>query len=154
MTNKKTVFIDGDACPVKDEAIGLCGKYSLPVVFISSYAHDTAKPFPAHVHKITVDQEAEAADMAILKRAGKGDVVITQDHGLGGLLLAKGITVISPRGKVITDLYINTLLTIRHDQGKQRRAGKKTKGPKKMTDEDRRFFCAQLEKILSNRQEL
>ncbi|PYZ98673.1 hypothetical protein CR205_08875 [Alteribacter lacisalsi] len=153
MTNVMTVLIDGDACPVKDEAIGLCGKYNLPVVYVSSYAHETSKAFPGYVQKITVDQEAEAADMAIVKRAVKGDVVITQDHGLAGLLLAKGITVITPRGKVVTDLYINTLLSIRHDQGKLRRAGKKTKGPKKMTGEDRAYFYTQLEKILSNRQE-
>ncbi|MBM7097093.1 MULTISPECIES: YaiI/YqxD family protein [Alteribacter] len=151
--NSRTVFIDGDACPVRDEAVRISGRYDLPVVLVSSYAHETSKTFPSHVQKITVDQEAEAADMAIVKGVKKGDVVITQDHGLAGLLIAKGVHVLTPRGRIITDLYINTLLSIRHDQGKLRRAGKKTKGPKKMSNEDRRHFENQFEKILSNRQE-
>ncbi|WP_026689213.1 YaiI/YqxD family protein [Alteribacter aurantiacus] len=151
--NFKTVFIDGDACPVRDEAISIAGRFQLPVVLVSSYAHETSKVFPPHVQKITVDQEAEAADMAIVKNVKKGDVVVTQDHGLAGLLIAKGVHVLTPRGKIVTDLYINTLLSIRHDQGKLRRAGKKTKGPKKMTDADRNHFEDQFEKILSNRQE-
>ncbi|WP_096434618.1 YaiI/YqxD family protein [Alteribacter populi] len=145
-----TVIIDGDACPVRDETIALCGRYHLPVLLVSSYAHETNKTFPSHVQKITVDQEKEAADMAIVERVQKGDVVVTQDHGLAGLLIAKGVKVLTPRGKVVTDLYINTLLSIRHDQGKLRRAGKKTKGPKKMTKEDRNHFLCQLEKILSS----
>ncbi len=91
------VYVDADACPVKDEIVDLCILYSIDMVFVASYAHDLFLQAPART--VTVDPDKEAVDLYLVNYAKKGDVCITQDHGLASLLLSKGITVLSPRGE-------------------------------------------------------
>ncbi|SER70108.1 DUF188 domain-containing protein [Salipaludibacillus aurantiacus] len=148
------IFVDGDGCPVTSEILSSATAYDINVVFVSSYAHSRKKAFPPNVKEVVTDPDREAVDMVISNQVAPGDIVVTQDLGLAGLLLAKQVTVLTPRGTRVSDLEIDFLLDRRHADAKRRRAGKKTKGPKKMLKEDREFFQVELEKILSDRQEI
>jgi uncharacterized protein len=153
-TKNNKIFVDGDGCPVTSEILSSAMAYDINVVFVSSYAHSRKKAFPPFVKEVVTDPDREAVDLVISNQVTPGDIVVTQDLGLAGLLLAKQVTVLTPRGTRVSDLEIDFLLDRRHADAKRRRAGKKTKGPKKMLEEDREFFQLQLEKILSDRQEI
>ncbi|ADU29877.1 YaiI/YqxD family protein [Evansella cellulosilytica] len=150
MQNKNVkIFVDGDACPVLEEILSIAHKNELSVIFISSYAHATNKSFPYFVECIYVDQDREAADLKIANSVMKGDIAITDDLGLTSLLLAKGVLVLTSRGKLITNREIEYLMDFRYQSAKRRRSGEKTKGPKKLLEQDKCYFKEQLQKILS-----
>ncbi len=150
---KKQIFVDGDACPVLDEVIHIAKDYSVEVTIVSSYAHFRTNSYPDFVTFIFVDQEREEADLKIMNLIGKEDVAITEDLGLASLLLGKGVTTLSPRGKTFTLSNIEYLLHFRHEAAKRRRAGLRTKGPKKLTSDDKVMFKKELEKILSKKKD-
>ena len=143
----QTVYVDADSCPVKEEIDHLCKEYNKKLVFVASYAHAINPSLGTLT--VTVDSRTEEADLYIVNHCRCGDIVVTQDHGLAALLLPKGVNVISPRGKHFLEGDMNELLFARHLGKIQRRAGMKTKGPKKFTTEDILKFCEQFKKILS-----
>ncbi|MBU9722488.1 YaiI/YqxD family protein [Litchfieldia alkalitelluris] len=149
----KQIFVDGDSCPVVKEIISAASRYSVQVTFVSSYAHVRKEDFPPLVKQIFVDQDREAADLKIANLVHSGDLAVTDDLGLSSLLLAKGVLILTSRGKWITNHNIDYLLDSRYRSAKQRRAGGKSKGPKKLTEQDRENFLKELEKILSIKQD-
>ncbi len=89
---------------------------------------------------ITVGQGPDAVDYAIVNRMKRGDLVVTQDFGLAALILARGGLAIDQNGRQFTNDNIDLLLHTRHVGQQIRRAGGRTKGPKKRTrDADRSF---------------
>lgn len=139
------IFVDADASPVQKETISIAKKFDILVYVIKSYAHFSLHEVPNHVEIIYVDSERDAADMAIAERANKNDIVITQDYGLASICLGKGCIVMHHKGFLYTDENIDKLLAVRHSSAKLRRAGKRTKGPKPFTHEDREKFKTLLE---------
>ncbi|MCR6110400.1 DUF188 domain-containing protein [Bacillus sp. A301a_S52] len=152
MQNKR-IFVDGDGCPVLEEIIDCASECKCPVFFVYSYAHSRSDLLPSFVQEVVTDPDREAVDMEICNRTSNGDITVTQDLGLAGLLLAKGVVVLSPRGNIIENEQVDFLLDRRHEEAKKRKAGKKTRGPKKFREEDRYFFKQQLKKILSKKQD-
>ena len=141
----RTVYVDADACPVKEEIVDICEKHTIRMVFVSSYAHQLHLPSSAEVK--TVDSEKEAVDLYVMNHAVKEDICVTQDHALASILLSKGVRVLSPRGIVYREETIDQLLDTRYHGQKQRRMGAKTKGPKPFTKEDRTRFVEQFTEI-------
>ena len=132
-----------------DEIELVAESYKVKVTFVSSYAHNMTVGPTSKV--VMVDAEREAVDLYIANHIKKKDVCVTHDYGLASLLLTKGATVISPRGQMFDHTIIDSLLAQRHQSQKDRRAGKKTKGPRAYLKGDRERFIQQFEKILSNR---
>ncbi|MGM8215412.1 YaiI/YqxD family protein [Bacillaceae bacterium W0354] len=134
------ILVDADACPVKEIIIEEAKKYDLTVLLVKSFAHFSTNLEAPHVETIYVDSDSEAADYKIMQLAKKGDVVITQDYGLASLLLAKDCIVLHHKGFIYSNRNIDTLLNNRYISSMVRKSGGKTKGPKALTDEDRRQF--------------
>ncbi|MRX71295.1 YaiI/YqxD family protein [Bacillus lacus] len=142
------IFVDADACPVKEEILQAAGEHHLPVIFVASYNH-LANPSLGG-EWVYVDTGREAADLYIANHTSSGDLVVTQDIGLAGLLLRKNVTIITPRGKQYTESNIDSALQYRYLAAKERSLGNHSKGPKKLTDKDKMNFITVLKKILSN----
>ncbi|WP_081412562.1 YaiI/YqxD family protein [Fictibacillus gelatini] len=144
------VLIDGDACPVqiKQSTFEICNDYQLEAVMVISYAHMSEQTYG--MRYVLVDSNREEVDLYIMNHVNQGDVVITQDHALASILVAKGVYVISPRGKVFREEEMERMLFERFVSAKQRRAGNRTKGPSKFTETDHGNFCFEFKKILSN----
>jgi len=142
------IYIDADASPVKDIVIKEAKKFNIPVVLVKSYSHFSHSDELEGVETIYVDTGADAADYEILGHARSGDIIITQDYGLASLGLAKGCKVLHHKGFAYSNKNIDMLLQTRHLSAKARKAGKKTKGPKAFTDEDREEFRNLLIKTL------
>ncbi|WP_195572707.1 YaiI/YqxD family protein [Paenibacillus sp. 1001270B_150601_E10] len=154
MKRVTTIIVDADACPVKDEIQRVSHDYHVDVLFVASYAaymHD--QPQLDRVKWVFVDQDYQAADMYIANHARSEDIIVTNDYGLAALCLPRGAKVLTPRGKELDASNLDDLLTSRHVAAKARRAGQKTKGPKPMTDDDRKFFQHKLTKLLLRLQE-
>lgn len=143
------IFIDADASPVQQEVIALGAHYNIGVFIVKSYAHFSHESLPKHVEVIYVDSERDAADFAIAKRVQKNDIVITQDYGLASICLAKQCSVLHHKGFLFTDENIDRLLSIRHESAKARRAGRRTKGPKPFTKDDREKFIKSLQSVIT-----
>nr|WP_246940436.1 YaiI/YqxD family protein [Bacillus pinisoli] len=149
MTKKiAQLFVDADACPVKNEILHIAASYEIDVIFVASYSHVMTNSIGGTW--IYVDANKEEVDMYITNHSKRGDIVITQDIGLASLLLGKGIKVISPRGKEYLEETIGFALNMRYISAKERRKGNFSKGPSPFTNQDRNQFIQTLEKILSN----
>ncbi|MBB5173926.1 YaiI/YqxD family protein [Texcoconibacillus texcoconensis] len=150
-TINSTIYVDADACPVKEEIKEAGERFDTDVIMVSSYAH--AGGDDGSCRWIMVDQHQEEADMKIFQLAKKNDIVVTQDYGLASLLLPKGVIVLSFRGFIFSEQSMDDLLFRRYISSKERREGKRTKGPKRLMADDRTAFRINLEKILSNKQD-
>ncbi|WP_202079853.1 YaiI/YqxD family protein [Caldalkalibacillus salinus] len=141
------IYVDADACPVKDEIIDEAKKANIPVTLVRSFAHYSPTN-PEGVHTIYVDTGADAADYRIMKEARQGDLIITQDYGLAALALARGCCALHHLGFQYTEENISSLLDTRYSQAKARKSGQKTKGPKPFTKADRERFRSALRALL------
>lgn len=140
------IYVDADACPVKEIIIEIGEKYSIPVYLVLSLSHYS--PWEKRVETILVDNIPEAVDIAISNKVVKGDIVITQDYGLASVLISKGCTVLHHTGRKFTKDNIDELLFKRHLSSKVRRSGGKTKGPRALKEKDKNRFKISLEKVI------
>lgn len=141
-------LIDGDGSPVKEEVIRLGEKFQLPVLIITSVDHYTVKEYPDFVQFIYVDKGADRADYQIVKEIQPGDFLITQDYGLASLVLPKKARVFHHFGQEYLVETIDQLLMHRYIGGQLRKAGKRTKGPKPFTANDREVFYETMAAII------
>jgi len=134
------IYVDADACPVKDIIIDEAAKREIEVTLVTSISHFSLQEHPSGIETIYVDNDREAADYRIMKLAMKNDLIITQDYGLASLALAKGCTVMHHKGFTYTNKNIDDLLQTRYLSAQARKAGKRTKGPKAFTQDDKTLF--------------
>lgn len=146
----RTVYIDGDACPVMRDAISISRARSIPVVVVANQTQNLARFDERRgVETVQVAGGRDAADFAIVERLEPGDVVVTQDLGLAAMALGRGAAAISPRGRVHTSMTIDMELVVRHAEQRHRRAGGRTRGPSAMDEEDRERFERAFTRLLS-----
>jgi hypothetical protein len=140
--------IDGDGSPVKEEIIQLGQEFAIPVLIVTSVDHYTTKEYPDFVEFIYVDKGADRADYQIVKEIEAGDILITQDYGLASLVLPKKARVFHHSGKEYLLETIDYLLNQRYLGAQMRKAGKRTKGPKAFTNEDRTHFYEIIHRVV------
>lgn len=144
------VYVDADACPVKNIIIEEALAKSIPVTLVTSISHFSTKEQPSGVETVYVDTDAEAADYRIIKLIKKGEILITQDYGLASLGLGKGCLVLHHTGYRYTSENIDQLLQSRYLSAMVRKSGKRTKGPKPFTEENRKEFRQRFKEILAS----
>ncbi|HAA37349.1 MAG TPA: hypothetical protein DCE00_00600 [Firmicutes bacterium] len=142
------IIIDADACPKSVlqicQAVGR--QQQVQVWTVASFNHRIISD-----RHFVVGNAAQETDIKVLNLAHKGDVVITQDWGLAAILLAKGVYCLSPMGKEYRQETIDFLLETREALAKIRRAGGRTKGPKKRTAADDERFRAALQRLMEKK---
>jgi uncharacterized protein YaiI (UPF0178 family) len=138
-----TVYIDGDACPVKDEVYRVAGRYGLPVFVVSNSWMRV--PRDAGVTPVVVDGGPDAADNWIAERAAAGDVVVTADTPLADRALKAGAQAVHPAGRPFTPDSIGGALASRMIGEHLRSIGEVTRGPKPFTAADRSRFLQALD---------
>lgn len=105
------IYVDADACPVKDEVARVAERHALPVHMVSNGGiRPSAHPL---FHHVTVEAGADAADDWIAQHIGPGDIAITADVPLASRCLAKGAAVVGPTGKLFTQSGIGMALGMR-----------------------------------------
>ena len=137
------LYIDADACPVKDEVYRVAGRYKLAVFVVSNSWIRT--PRDPSVTFVVVDERPDAADDWIAERACAGDVVITADIPLADRALRAGAEALHPAGRLFTTDNIGGALASRSVGEHLRSMGEITGGPKAFTPADRSKFLQQLD---------
>ena len=141
------IWVDADACPVKEQVLRCAQRFHQPVTMVCDVSHDLSR---LNCIVLTVDRHSDSADLVIVNRASKGDLLITQDYGLAALALSKGLRVLHQSGMEFTAENIDELLFTRALSGKQRRASRHLKGPKKRTKADDLRFETAFNALLSS----
>jgi len=138
-----TLYIDADACPVKDEVYRVADRYQLKVYVVSN-SWIRVPPNPL-VEQVVVDAGPDIADDWIAERAGRGDIVITADIPLADRALKAGAQALHPTGRPFTPDSIGSALASRMVGEHLRSMGEITGGPKPFGPNDRSKFLQALD---------
>jgi hypothetical protein len=138
-----TIYIDADACPVKDETYRVAGRYGLKVFVVSNSYMNV--PRDQMIERVVVEEGPDIADDWIAERAGRGDVVITADVPLASRCFKAQATVISPKGKAFDEGAMGMALATRNLMDDLRSAGEITGGPNPFSQRDRSSFLSALD---------
>jgi len=146
------IYIDADACPVKQEVYRVAERHALKgtvlKVFVVSNS-PIAVPRDEMIERVVVGGGMDEADNWIAERAGRSDVVITADIPLASRCVKAGATVLAPNGKPFTEESIGMTLATRNLMDSLRSAGAITGGPKPFAPRDRSNFLSALDQALA-----
>jgi uncharacterized protein YaiI (UPF0178 family) len=148
MTNADTmrIYVDADACPVKDEIYRVAGRHGVAVIVVAnSYIRVPHDPL---IERIAVGDGLDAADNWIAEHAGPGDVVVTADIPLASRCVKAGAKVIAPNGRSFTPENIGMTLAVRDLMHDLRSAGEVTDGPRPFSPRDRSAFRSALDQAI------
>ena len=141
------IYVDADACPVKDEVYKVARRLTLDVhVVANSFIRTPAEP---RIRFVLVEAGPDAADDWIAERAGPGDVVVTNNIPLAGRVLERGAEALSPTAKVFTHDMIGSALATRGLMEHLRSFGEITTGPKPFAPKDRSAFLSALDAAIN-----
>ena len=141
-----TIYIDADACPVKDEVYRVARRYSMPVAVVSR----TPMRVPGDpLIRLVVEASFGAVDDWIAEQAGPGDIVITTDIPLAARCREKASSVLSPKGHPFTEDDIGEALGMRSLMETLRQDGSVKGGPAPMATKDRSRFLAKLDETIN-----
>jgi len=148
-----TVYIDADACPVKQEIYRVAERHArkgtaLKVFVVSNSPIAVPRDMGDLIERVVVGAGMDEADNWIAERAKDGDVVVTADVPLASRCVKAGAAVIAPNGKAFTKESIGMTLATRNLMDSLRGAGEITSGPKPFTPRDRSNFLSGLDQAI------
>jgi len=145
-TRSIVVYIDADACPVKDETYRVAGRYGLHVCVVANSF--LALPREPWIERVVVSDGFDAADDWIAERARPGAIVVTADVPLASRCVKAGAEVLAPTGKPFSESGIGMALATRNLMQDLREAGAITGGPKPFSARDRSAFLGALDRTV------
>ncbi len=140
------VFVDADACPVKQEVYRVAGRYQLNVTLVANSRMRV--PDDESIILQIVGDGPDVADDWIVEHVEADDIVITADIPLASRCLEKGARVLSITGKVFSEDNIGGAVAIRDLLSDLRSAGEITGGPPPMQKSDRSRFLQKLDEVV------
>jgi uncharacterized protein len=141
-----TIYIDADACPVKNEVYRVARRYAMRVAVVANAP--LRVPIEALV-ELVVRPGFGTADDWIVEQTGPGDIVITADIPLAARCLAKEARVLDAKGHPFTENDIGSALAMRGLMDELRQGGNVTGGPAPMTPKDRSRFLSKLDEMVN-----
>ena len=137
------IYIDADACPVKDEVYKVAARHGLKT-FVVANAFINA-PRDPRIERVVVAEGPDKADDWIAERVARGAIVITADIPLAARCVKAGADAIAPNGKPFTESSIGMALATRNLMQDLREQGAVTGGPRPFARQDRSAFLAALD---------
>ena len=138
-----SIYVDGDACPVKEEVARVAARHGLQVYIVSNQG--LRSNLGPHVRGILVGSEFDAADNWIVENITTGDIAITADIQLAARCLKKNAKAINPTGKFFTEENIGSALAMRELSSYLREAGEIKGGNAPFSKQDRSNFLQSLD---------
>jgi len=142
------IFVDADACPVKQEVYRVASRYHLNVTLVANSWMRV--PNEKWISLEVVEDGFEAADDWIVEHVQPHDIVITADIPLASRCLKEDAHVIGPTGKPFTENNIGQVLATRDLLSDLRSAGEITGGPSPLKKLDRSRFLQQLDEVIQS----
>jgi uncharacterized protein YaiI (UPF0178 family) len=140
------IYVDADACSVKDEIYRVAARHGLPVSVVAG--NFIRVPQDPMIERIAAGSGMDAADDWIAERVAKGDIVITSDIPLASRCVKAGAEVIAPNGKPFTEQSIGMTLAVRNLMTDLRSSGEVTGGPRSFAPRDRSAFLSALDQTI------
>ena len=138
------IYVDSDACPVKDEVLRVAMRYKLEVTMVSNQG---MRPLPG-VKQVVVGAEFDAADNWIADHVQSGDIVITADIPLASRSITKGAKALGPNGRIFTPQNIGSALAMRDLNAHLRETGESKGYNPSFSKKDRSDFLQALDKLV------
>ena len=140
------IYVDADACPVKEEVYRVAERYGLRVILVANSRMRT--PMENWIELVIVNDQFNAADNYIVDHLEADDIVISGDIPLAARCLEKGALVLRPTGYPFTEENIGDALATRDLLSQLRDAGSLSGGPPPFKKKDRSLFLHQLDEII------
>jgi uncharacterized protein len=150
-SNPITIYIDADACPVKQEIYRVAERRAQKGVALKVFVVSNSPiAVPRHemIERIVVGSGMDEADHWIAERAARGGIVVTADVPLASRCVKAGAEAIASNGKAFTEASIGEALATRNLMDSLRSAGAITSGPKPFAPRDRSTFLSALDQAL------
>jgi len=142
------IYIDADACPVKQEVYRVALRYGLNVTLVANSWMRV--PNEDWISLKMVEEGFDAADDWIVEQVQSDDIVVTADIPLASRCLKKGASAIGNTGKPFTEDNIGQVLATRDLLSELRSTGEITSGPKPLMKRDRSRFLQQLDEVIQS----
>jgi uncharacterized protein YaiI (UPF0178 family) len=140
------IFVDADACPVKDEIYVVATRYGVPVTLVTNAAMFV--PDGMGVELVVVGRDPDAADDWIVRNLRPGDIVVTADVPLAARSLEAGARALGTTGREFDRENIGGALASRELMSQLRESGEITGGPRSMSPRDRSRFLSALDALV------
>ena len=140
------IYVDADACPVKDEVVRVARRHKVGVIFVANFGlRPSRDPL---IRNIVVPNGADAADDWIVDHVAAGDIVVTADIPLARRALEKGAVVLGPTGRPLTPSSIGMALAMRDLKQHLRETGESRGLNPGFTSRDRTAFLQALDEAV------
>ena len=140
------IYVDADACPVKQEVYKVASRYGLRVTLV---ANSFMRSPGGTVELVVVDKGLNEADDWIAEQAQQGDIVITGDIPLAARCLDAGALVLGHKGRPFTPENVTESLATRHLLAQLREQGVMSGGPPPFAKKDRSLFLQKLDEMVN-----
>jgi uncharacterized protein len=140
------IFVDADACPVKQEVYRVAERHQLRVYVVANSPIQV--PRDPLIERVTVGSGLDAADNWIAERADAGAIVITGDIPLASRCVKAGAKVIAPNGRAFSESSIGMTLAVRNLMADLRETGEVHGGPPAFSPRDRSAFLSELDQAI------
>ena len=140
------IFVDADACPVKDEVIRVAERHGLPVTFVANGGLRPSRD--PMIRNVVVSAGFDAADDWIVSHAGASDIVITADILLAGRCVECGAGVLGPTGRLFDETAIGMATAMRNLNQDLREAGEIKGRNAPFSQRDRSRFLGALDQLV------
>jgi len=142
------IYVDADACPVKQEIYRVAKRYRLDVTLVANSRMRI--PNEPGIALQVVGGGSDEADDWIVEHMQSQDIVITADIPLASRCLKKGAVVIGTTGRPFTEDNIGLAVATRNLLSELRGAGEITGGPAPFEKRDRSRFLQQLDQAVQS----
>jgi uncharacterized protein YaiI (UPF0178 family) len=144
-TNTPTIYLDADACPVKDQVYKVAARYGVPLKVVANSWLRVPGMAGLDSETVVVPGSPDAADDWIAERAVKGDLVLTSDIPLAARAIANGVRCLDFRGGEYNPNRIGDALAAREFNATLRQMGVITGGPSAYGPKERSKFASALD---------
>jgi len=141
------LYIDADACPVREEAFRVAERHGLAVFVVT--CGNVRVPIHPRIRLVLVEAGADAADDWIAEHIGAGDICITADVPLAARCLKKDARALGPTGRRFTPDNIGEALAGRDLAAHLRELGAVGSGPKPLAPKDRSRVLGELDTLVN-----
>ena len=140
------IYVDGDACPVKEEVYRVARRYAMKVYVVANTS--IRVPEEELIEAVLVRGGFDMADDWIVERIGPDDIVVTTDIPLADRCLQKGARAIGPKGHAFSEDSMGEALATRALMDMLRQSGTIGGGPAPFSKQDRSRFLAKLDETI------
>jgi uncharacterized protein YaiI (UPF0178 family) len=142
------IYIDADACPVREETFKVAKRYELITYVVANQYLNV--PMDINIRMEVVDGDFDAADDWIVEKAQENDIVITSDLLLAERCVKNKNRVLNPKGHEFDEDNIGSAIAGRELSTHLRDLGVSGTGPSSMTQRDRSQFLSRLDQVIQS----